>query len=316
MSEHRIESWQHDHLFGQDEKHGAEVRTRIVIGITCLMMVVEIAAGIAFGSMALLADGMHMASHVVALGISAFAYAYARNHSHDERFSFGTGKVNALGGFTGSILLGVFALVMAWESVERILNPVAIAFNQALIVAVVGLVINGVSALILGDHHHDHHHRGHDHHHHGDHAHDHSHDQDHNLRAAYFHVLADALTSLTAIVALLVGKRFGLVWMDPVMGIAGSILVARWALGLMKQSSSALLDHQSAPLAERVRTEIESDESTSVADLHVWSVAPGKYSAIISVVSESPASPSVYKERLGAIPELVHVTAEVNTDRS
>jgi cation diffusion facilitator family transporter len=196
-----ISNWEHGHSFGQEERRSGELRTLIVIGITATMMVVEIVAGIAFGSMALLADGMHMASHAVALSINAFAYIYARKHAHDSRFSFGTGKVNALGGFSGAVLLAMFALFMAWESVERLMFPTEIVFNSAIIVAVLGLLVNGVSVFILGENHHhgDEHDHQHSHdddeeHHHS--HHDHGHHHDHNLRSAYLHVLADALTSL------------------------------------------------------------------------------------------------------------------------
>lgn len=229
-----LEFWQHSHSFGQEKKQDSEHRTGIVVAMTVAMMVVEIAAGIIFGSMALLADGLHMASHAVALSINVFAYVYARRHAHDKRFSFGTGKVNALGGFTGAILLGVVALIMAWESAKRIVSPVEISFNQAIFVAVIGLVVNGISVWILNVKH--------DHHDHDDYAHDHHHHHDHNLRSAYLHVLADALTSVLAIFALFMAKYFGLNWMDPVMGILGAILVSRWSLGLLRSTSHTLLD--------------------------------------------------------------------------
>ncbi|MEO0869101.1 MAG: CDF family Co(II)/Ni(II) efflux transporter DmeF, partial [Cyanobacteria bacterium J06642_11] len=198
-----LQNWQHTHAFGQDRKQRGEFRTIIVIAITAMMMVVEVTTGIIFGSMSLLADGLHMASHAAALTINAFAYIYARRHAHDAKYSFGTGKVNALGGFTGAVLLAIFALMMAWESVGRIANPVEIAFNQAIFVAALGLIVNGASVFILG-HNHDHSGHEHDgHHHHHDHSghehHAHGHHHDHNLQAAYLHVLADALTSLLAI---------------------------------------------------------------------------------------------------------------------
>jgi cation diffusion facilitator family transporter len=233
MHTHNIESWRHDHSFGQEKVRQGEHRTLIVIAITAVMMVVEIAAGITFGSMALLADGLHMASHTAAIGIAAFAYVYARRHAFDKRFSFGTGKVNPLAGFASAVLLIVFAGLMAWESTERFFNPIDIAFNQAILVAIFGLIVNGASALILG-------HSGPDHEHGHDHSHGHHHDEkhhDHNLRAAYFHVLADALTSVLAIVALLAGKYYGLNWLDPVMGIVGALLVARWSLSLVRSTS-------------------------------------------------------------------------------
>ena len=228
MQEDALARWRHDHSFGQDRRRPGERRTQLVIVITATMMVIEIAAGVLFGSMALLADGLHMASHAVALGINAYAYAYARRHAHDASYSFGTGKVNTLGGFTGAVLLAAFALLMASESVQRLVAPVPIAFNQAIWVAVLGLVVNGVSMLILGHHHghaHDHDHHDHEHPEHDHEAHEGA-GHDHNLVSAYLHVLADALTSLLAIVALLAAKYFGLTWMDPFMGIVGAVLVA------------------------------------------------------------------------------------------
>jgi len=311
-----LNAWQHSHTFGQDSRKPGEVRTIIVIIITAMMMVVEIVAGITFGSMALLADGLHMASHAAALAIAAFAYVFARRRAHDRDFSFGTGKVNALGGYTGAVLLAVFALMMVWESVERLIDPVAIAFNQAIAVAVVGLIVNGVSALVLqGDHDHDHSHEGHnpvndlpgDHH---------THHHDHNLRAAYFHVLADALTSLLAIFALLTGKYFGWNWTDPTMGIVGAMLVARWSWGLVVASSSVLLDRQ-APESVRneIRAAIEDDRDTRVADLHIWSIGPGIYAADLVVVADSPQSPDFYKARLPEGCRIVHATVEVHQCR-
>ena len=268
-------------------------------------MVVEIAAGMAFGSMALLADGLHMASHATALGIAVFAYAYTRRFAADPRYSFGTGKVNALAGFTSAILLALFAAGMAVESVERIMYPIAIAFNQAIVVAVIGLLVNGVSVLILAVPH-DHHDHDHDHHH------DHG-GSDHNLHGAYLHVLADSLTSLLAISALLMAKYFGAVWMDPAMGIVGAVMVARWSWGLLRNTSHVLLDKQ-APEAVRnaVREAIEAHDGDRIADLHVWSIGPDIYAADIALVSDDPQQPDHYK---GLIPEelgIVHVTVEVH----
>ena len=306
MHTETLQPWQHDHTFGQDEMRSGEKRTWIVIGLTGVMMVIEIIAGVIFGSMALLADGLHMASHAVALGISAFAYMYARRHATDERFTFGTGKVNALGGFTGAILLAGFAFYMAYESVIRLFNPVDIAFNNAIYVAIIGLIVNGASALILSNpkgssesHHH----------HHGEHGHDH----DHSLRSAYLHVLADALTSLTAIVALFAGKQFGAVWMDPLMGIAGSLLVANWSRGLLKETSAVLLDHQAEEkLGEEITQSIENLGDERVADLHLWSIGPNIYNAVIAVVAHEPKSPEYYKKQLPANLGLVHTTIEVH----
>jgi len=290
--------WQHEHTFGQDARKPGESRTMLVIALTAVMMAIEVAAGLAFGSMALLADGLHMASHAAALTITAVAYVYARRHAADERFSFGAGKVNALAGFTGAVLLAMFALMMAWESLGRILSPVGIAFNQAIAVAVVGLAVNGVSVLLLG-------------HDHGEGAED-NHDHDHNLRAAYLHVLADALTSLLAIFALLAGKFLGLVWMDPLMGIVGAVLVARWSLGLLRATSGVLLDRQApADIGDSIREAVERGSDAVVADLHIWSVGPGIYSVIVSVVTSAPKPPDHYKRLMPDHPRLVHRTVEV-----
>jgi len=306
MHSQSLATWQHDHTFGQEKIKRGEKRTWIVIGLTATMMIIEVIAGVIFGSMALLADGLHMASHAVALGISAFAYLYARRHAADSRFTFGTGKVNALGGFTGAILLAGFAVFMAYESVLRLFNPVDIAFNSAIYVAIIGLVVNGLSAVILGNPEHDHHHGNH-------HASDHDHQHDHNLKSAYLHVMADALTSLTAIVALFAGKQFGAVWMDPVMGIAGSLLVANWSRGLLKQTSSILLDHQAEDdIGDKITQSIESLGDERIADLHLWSVGPNIYNANLAVVAHQPKSPAYYKEQLPADLGLVHSTIEVH----
>lgn len=324
MQHDSLERWRHSHSFGQDQKRPGEFRTFVVIALTASMMFVEITAGIVFGSMALLADGLHMASHAVALAINAFAYVYARKHARNSRYSFGTGKVNTLGGYTGAILLAVFAAMMAFESVVRLLQPVSIAFNQAIFVAVLGLIVNGASVFILGDNHshdHDHEHdHDHDHHHHGHHDHhDHSHDHghhhhDHNLKSAYLHVMADALTSLLAIVALLIGKYFGAVWMDPLMGIVGAVLVARWSLGLLRTTSAILLDEQaSEKLQHRIRELIEEEDSEKIVDLHVWAVGPGINSAMLSIVSTSPQAPQHYKDKLAKQLVLHHVNIEVHS---
>lgn len=318
MHSENLDRWQHDHVFNQDQKRPGESRTLIVIAITTLMMCVEIATGIMYGSMALFADGLHMASHAVALAINAFAYVYARRHADNPRFSFGTGKVNSLGGFAGAVLLGVFALMMAAESVERLINPVTIAYNQAVLVAVIGLVVNGASVFILGvhDHGHDHSHDdgSHHHHHEHDHGHDHGHGHDHNLRSAYLHVLADALTSLLAIFALLAAKYYGFVWMDPLVGIAGAILVTKWSVGLLRSTSHVLLDTQGPDhVSSQIRQHIEERGDSRVTDLHVWTIAPGQYAAIISVVSHEPETPEFYKENLPTNLGLAHVTVEIHT---
>jgi cation diffusion facilitator family transporter len=291
-------AWTHGHTFGQELRRPGERRTLLVIAITATMMVVEIAAGLAFSSMALLADGLHMASHTVALGIAAFAYVYARRHADDPRFSFGSGKVNALAGFTGAVLLASFAVFMAAGSVDRLFNPADIRYDYAILVAVAGLAVNGVCVAILNTREHDH-----DHHH------------DHNLRSAYLHVLADALTSLLAIVALLAAKYLGLTWMDPVMGLVGAALVGRWSLGLLRASGRVLLDRQGPEeLRERVVRCVEADGDTRVTDLHLWSIAPGVYAAELVVVSPEPLAPGAYKERLPAGLGLGHVAVEVHRD--
>jgi len=306
MHDNKLEHWQHSHTFGQHIKRPGEARTLIVIVLTSAMMMIEIGAGLVFGSMALLADGLHMASHTAALSINAFAYIYARRHAHNERFSFGTGKVNTLGGFTGAVLLAGFAVFMAWESIARLFSPVEIAFNQAIFVASMGLVVNGVSVVILG-HKHNHDGTGED----GHHEHDHHHD--HNLLAAYLHVLADALISFLAIFALLGAKYLGLLWADPAMGVVGAILVARWSLGLVRSTALILLDREASPeVSESVRESIESQGDSRVADLHIWAVGPNIHSAILAVVTSDPRPPEHYKALIPSHLNIVHITVEVH----
>ena len=305
-----IRLWQHEHIFGQDKEMSGERRTIVVTVVTAVTMLVEIIAGLIFGSMALLADGLHMAYHATALSINTFAYRYARTHANDQRFNFGTGKVNTLGGFTGAILLGFFALFMFWESAKRMYSPVGIAFNQAIFVAVVGLLVNVVSVFILdirhkGSHAHD----REDLHEHSEHHHAH----DHNLQSAYLHVLADALTSVLAIVALLSAKYFGLIWMDPIMGILGGTLVFRWSLGLLQRTSYVLLDKTGPEdLKQKIRERIESDGDSRVADLHLWSLGPDIYGVIVLVVACNPLEPEQYKKLISADFGLVHVSIEVS----
>ena len=319
MQDDALAHWRHEHSFGQDRRRPGESRTQLVIAITATMMVVEIAAGVLFGSMALLADGLHMASHAVALGINAYAYAYARRHARDASYSFGTGKVNTLGGFTGAVLLAAFALLMVSESVQRLVTPIPIAFNQAIWVAVLGLVVNGVSMLILGHRHNEHgHDDDRDHHDHDDHDHDaHGHEHaraghDHNLASAYLHVLADALTSLLAIVALLAAKYFGLAWMDPFMGLVGAVLVARWSFGLLKTTTAVLLD-RSAPEKARlaVKDAIERADGNRVVDLHLWCIGLNLYAVVLTVVTPQPRAPEHYKALLPPDLHIVHATVEV-----
>ncbi len=285
-----------------------ERRSKIVLGLTAVTMVVEIIAGTIFGSMALLADGWHMMTHVAAFAITLFAYSFARKHKDNPDYSFSTGKVGVLGGFASAVALGTVALMMVMESIERFFSPLEIQFDQAIMVAVVGLIVNGASVFLLHDHHgHD---LGHEHHHDHD---EHHHHHDHNLMAAYFHVLADALTSLLAIAALLIGKWLGWQWPDPAMGIVGALVIMKWAVGLMKQSSRILLDG-SANEAQRqaVKESIESDGDAMVADLHIWNVSPQHSAVLLSVVALNPLAPQEYKERLAAVGSFAHMSVEVN----
>ena len=305
MHPNNLDNWKHDHIFGQHRQRKGESRTIMVIALTFGMMLIEITTGVLFGSMALLADGLHMASHTVALGINAFAYVYARRHAHDTRYCFGTGKVNALGGFSGAILLALFACLMALESIGRFIEPVEIVFNQAIFVAFAGLVVNGISVIILGGGEQKH---GDDGHHH-----DHSHHHDHNLKSAYLHVLADALTSILAIIALLAAKYFGYVWMDPAMGIIGAMLVGNWSIGLLRTSGFVLLDRQGpGHLRQRIQERIEADGDSRIADLHLWSIGPGIYSLELTVVAHSPVSPDEYKARFADDIRLAHISIEIH----
>jgi len=290
---------EHDFLHGQ--AHG-ERRVYMVLALTVITMVVEIVAGLAFNSMALTADGWHMGTHAAAFGITIFAYRYARKHATNPRFSFGTGKVSVLGGFASAIALGVVAVLMAAESAHRLIDPRDIRFNEAIVVAVVGLVVNLVSALLLKE----------DHHHH-DHGHDHHHHHDHNLKAAYFHVLADALTSVTAIIALTLGRFYGWVVLDPIMGIVGSLIIARWAFGLLADTSGILLDGSvSEETRSAIRAAVEDHSGCRITDLHVWAVAPGHLAVILAVQSAEPCSPDDVKSLLAGIPHLLHINVEVH----
>lgn len=305
MHTHQLEAWTHDHVFNQDQQRAGEKRTLLIVALTAVMMVVEISTGLIYGSMALLADGLHMASHTVALSISVFAYVISRRLASDRRFTFGVGKINSLAGFASAIMLLGFALAMAIESADRLLNPVAIAFDQAIIVAVVGLAVNGFSAWVLISTPHDHgHSHDHDHEHHG---------HDHNLRAAYLHVIADALTSLLAIVALLAGKYMGASWLDPVMGIVGAVLVTRWSYGLIRETGKVLLDNQAD---ERrlgdLRQAIEGESSDRVTDLHMWSIGHEIFAAEIAIVSDTPQAPEHYKSLIPIALGIAHVTVEVH----
>lgn len=311
MHEHRTDQLRHEHVWLGEDHERNERRTWWVVALTLVMMVAEIAGGTVFGSMALLADGWHMATHAGALGIAALAYAYARRHARNARFSFGTGKVGDLAGFASALLLAAVALLIAVESGRRLLAPVSIEFGEAILVATLGLAVNVVSAVLLGGgaHRHDH---GHGHEHEHGHGHDHGHGVDPNLRAAYLHVLADALTSVAAIVALLAGRYLGWVWLDPVIGIAGALVIARWALGLMRDTGAVLLDAADDPaLARAVRAAIEVGDER-VSDLHLWRVGPGRHAAIVQLVAAAPLEPQVYKARLAHLPQIVHVSIEAH----
>jgi cation diffusion facilitator family transporter len=290
-------------------------RTWIVVAITFVMMVVEITAGVLFGSMALLADGVHMATHAGALSIAALAYQYARRHQHDARFAFGTGKVGDLAGFASALALGLVAIVIAVESVGRLLSPVPVAFGDAILVAVIGLVVNLASAMLLGhshgdEDHEDAHEEEHSHDDH-DHAHDHAHHHaDHNLLAAYVHVLADAFTSVLAIVALVAGRYLGWVWLDAAMGIVGAIIILRWAYSLTRQTSRVLLDSADPALLKSVKDHLERD-GACVSDLHIWRLGPGHSAVVATVVCPAGNKPDYFKQRLRRLPTLSHVTVEV-----
>lgn len=302
MHEQQLENWQHTHDFAI-QNSSAERRTYYVLILTAVTMLAEIIAGSVFGSMALLADGWHMGTHVAAFMIAIFAYRYSRQHADNPAYAFGTGKVSVLGGFASAISLAVVALLMLVESLQRLIEPQAIQFNAAIAVACLGLLINVVSAFILSDSH------DHSHHHH-DHGHDHHHD--HNLRAAYMHVLADALTSLLAIIALLSGKYMGWDWLDPIMGIVGAVIITRWAYGLLKQTSPILLDasiEEDYQLA--IKQVIEQDADNMITDIHIWKVAANHYAAIISLVTHAPNSTEYYKGLLSEFDRLSHLTIEV-----
>lgn len=307
MNTDTLKFLKHDHVYlGRDHDRNAR-RTMWVVGLTAVMMVGEIIAGTVFGSMALLADGFHMATHAGALTVAFLAYGYAKRHARNPRYSFGTGKVGDLAGFASALVLGVIALAIVVESAQRFLSPINVAFDQAIMVAVLGLGVNIVSAMFLaGDghshgHHHDHAHAHHDHDHHG-------HGHDNNLRAAYVHVLADALTSVLAIVALVAGKFAGWLWLDPLMGIVGAIVIARWSWTLMRDTANVLLDTADPHLVQEITDQVEGPGDARILDLHVWRIGPEAHAAIVSAITS--ADDTTLRERLKPVHKLAHVTIE------
>jgi cation diffusion facilitator family transporter len=305
MHEKTIKNLNHEHPFHLENRSG-EKRTLVVILLTGATMVAEILTGWLSGSMALLADGWHMGTHMAALGIALFAYRYARKHAGNPKYAFGTGKVGVLSGYTSAIVLGGAALLIIYEAIVRLVNPVEIRFNEALLVAFIGLMVNVVSARLL-------HHGGH-HHHDEEHTHEHTHGHtDHNLRAAYFHVLADALTSVLAIGALLAGKHFGWQFLDPVMGIVGGVLIGRWAWGLLHETGSILLDEvKDEHEKEALLQALEADGESRVADLHLWRVNSNELSLAATVVTGRKRSPDYYRTLVEKFPRLVHSTFEIH----
>jgi cation diffusion facilitator family transporter len=290
MHIHILENWQHSHNF-LVEPGKAERNTKIVMILTVVTMVIEIIAGWLSGSMALLADGWHMATHVAAFGITLFAYQYARKNVNNPQYTFGTGKVGVLGGFTSAVILAMVALIMVIESLMRLFRPDLIHFNEAIAVAIIGLGVNLISALVLED----------------------DHDHDHNIQAAYIHVLADALTSILAITALCGGKFFGWIWLDAVMGIVGAMVIAKWAYNLLQDTSAVLLDGAvDKEIRSSVLTVIESDADNRVADLHLWHLSQNHLAAMISLVTHYPQEPEYYRHLLQKIPSIAHVIVEVN----
>jgi cation diffusion facilitator family transporter len=294
-----ISTWKHEHNFSGDTS-SAEKRTRIVVVFTATMMIVEIIAGHFFHSMALVADGWHMGTHVAAFALAVLAYSFGRRHAKDERFTFGTGKVGVLGGFTSAVVLSFVAILIAVESIQRLITPQGIHFREAIFIAAASLATNLICAFVLKDqpHHHDH---GHEHHH------------DLNLKAAYIHVLADAFTSVGAIIALSAGYFFGWVWLDAAMGLVGTVVILSWAYTLLRDTGSILLDRvpASSDLPVVIREGIEEDGDSKITDLHIWQVGVNKFAAVISVVAHNPKTPAEYRQALKIHEELVHVNVEV-----
>jgi cation diffusion facilitator family transporter len=323
MHSHSINEFRHSHVFLGDAHERNERKTWAVIAICTAMMVAEIAGGLWFGSVALIADGLHMSTHAGALLIAALAYTYSRRYVNDDRLTFGTGKFGDLAAFTSAIALAMIALLIGYESVDRFMSPVPIAFNQAIPIAVVGLGVNLLSAFLLRDDHEHHHSHTHDHHHaqvHDDLNDDHGHTQgnthvhrDHNLRAAFVHVMADAAVSVLVIAGLVAGRQFGWVWMDPMMGLVATVVILSWSWTLIRSAGAILLDVCPDPtLSRKIVARLEQG-SDRVSDLHLWRLGPGHLAAVISLVTHEPHAPDRYKKRLSGLTGLSHVTVEVVT---
>lgn len=300
--------FQHTHQFNEGNPL-AEKNTLRAVVITAVMMVIEIVGGYVYNSMALLADGWHMSSHALALGVSAGAYALARRLANDRRFAFGTWKIEVLGGYSSALLLAVVAVLMLVQSVEHLLSPAPIHYDEAIPIAAVGLLVNLLCAWLLKDGHHHGHDHGHDH----SHGHTAHHQHDLNLRSAYVHVMADAATSVLAILALVGGKYLSIRWLDPVMGIVGAMLVAQWAVSLIRQSGRILLDaDMDAPVVEEIRRVVATQlPGSAISDLHVWRVGKGRYACILSLVTNEPLAPATVRGHLAIHEELAHITVEI-----
>ncbi len=308
MHENQLKKWQHEHSFSMNKKHLEKV-TLIVVIITFAMMIAEILFGWLANSIVLLADGWHMGTHAFALAISVIAYKLSRKNSNNNQFTFGTWKIEILGAYSSAIILGLIALIIIYKSADRLLYPLKIGYNEAIIVAIIGLVVNLVCVAILNAGYSSHHRYTHEHHKHN---HKHNHD-DLNLKSAYLHVLADSLTSVFAIIALLGAKYFNLNWLDPIMGIFGAVLIARWSILLLKDSSRILLDYESYPeLSNEIKEIIESDGNSKICDLHLLQVSDEHYTCIISILTSKKYSIEHYKKRLKKIHELAHITVEIN----
>lgn len=307
MHTETLDAWRHQHFFLGGRHHDNERRVWLVVTVTAVTMVAEIIGGALFGSVALTADGWHMATHAAALSISGLAYVFARRQAHNPRYTFGTGKFGELAGYTSAVLLAVVSIGIVYQAFQRFLEPVDIHYTEAMLVAVLGLVVNVVSAWLLSDHEHgDHHHNDSDHDHHA-----HAGHEDGNRRAAFAHVIADAFTSALAIVALIAASQLGWRWVDPLVGCAGALLIAVWALDLMRRTSATLLDAlPSRQIADAVRSALEIGDDR-VADLHIWQLGPGHLGAIASIVTHEPHPPAHYRAKLAGIPHLSHITIEV-----